>query len=97
MCQGASDAPAFFFQAGDGIRGRNVTGVQTCALPICITGVGEGGTLEGTELAGGGSQDHQIGRASCRERVEKKGDAELLERSDGAGYDVADKCSRGRS
>src|SRR5207249_3482283 len=22
------------FQAGDGIRGRNVTGVQTCALPI---------------------------------------------------------------
>src|SRR6266704_5804017 len=24
----------FFFQAGDGIRGRNVTGVQTCALPI---------------------------------------------------------------
>src|SRR5437868_7908836 len=25
----------FFFQAEDGIRGRNVTGVQTCALPIC--------------------------------------------------------------
>src|SRR5207249_8991718 len=24
-----------FFQAEDGIRGRNVTGVQTCALPIC--------------------------------------------------------------
>src|SRR5271167_3076833 len=24
----------FFFQAEDGIRGRNVTGVQTCALPI---------------------------------------------------------------
>src|SRR5699024_12003626 len=23
------------FQAGDGIRDRNVTGVQTCALPIC--------------------------------------------------------------
>src|SRR5699024_8709508 len=26
----------FFFQAEDGIRVRNVTGVQTCALPICI-------------------------------------------------------------
>src|SRR5699024_2744363 len=26
----------FFFQAEDGIRGRNVTGVQTCALPIFI-------------------------------------------------------------
>src|SRR5438067_4218492 len=26
----------FFFQAEDGIRDRNVTGVQTCALPICM-------------------------------------------------------------
>src|SRR5699024_3274411 len=25
----------FLFQAEDGIRDRNVTGVQTCALPIC--------------------------------------------------------------
>src|SRR5207249_6352683 len=24
------------FQAEDGIRDRNVTGVQTCALPICL-------------------------------------------------------------
>src|SRR5699024_5706616 len=27
----------FFLQAEDGIRDRNVTGVQTCALPICRT------------------------------------------------------------
>src|SRR5437868_10817561 len=27
----------FFFQAEDGIRDRNVTGVQTCALPIFLT------------------------------------------------------------
>src|SRR5699024_11675191 len=27
-------SPSFFFQAEDGIRDRNVTGVQTCALPI---------------------------------------------------------------
>src|SRR5205823_11668453 len=26
---------AFFFQAEDGIRDKLVTGVQTCALPIC--------------------------------------------------------------
>src|SRR6266513_3646313 len=26
----------FFFQAEDGIRARNVTGVQTCALPILV-------------------------------------------------------------
>src|SRR5699024_12075990 len=29
----------FFFQAEDGIRDRNVTGVQTCALPICQASV----------------------------------------------------------
>src|SRR5476649_3077485 len=28
----------FFFQAEDGIRDHCVTGVQTCALPICHTG-----------------------------------------------------------
>src|SRR5688572_14069398 len=28
----------FFFQAEDGIRDLTVTGVQTCALPICETG-----------------------------------------------------------
>src|SRR5699024_11240587 len=27
----------FFFQAEDGIRDRNVTGVQTCALPISLS------------------------------------------------------------
>src|SRR5699024_11857706 len=27
----------FFFQAEDGIRDRNVTGVQTCALPISVS------------------------------------------------------------
>src|SRR5207248_5900917 len=29
----------FFFQAEDGIRDRTVTGVQTCALPICTAEV----------------------------------------------------------
>src|SRR5689334_24993271 len=28
----------FFFQAEDGIRDGTVTGVQTCALPICSSG-----------------------------------------------------------
>src|SRR5437016_7883875 len=28
----------FFFQAEDGIRDWSVTGVQTCALPICTDG-----------------------------------------------------------
>src|SRR3989442_8709328 len=30
----------FFFQAEDGIRDADVTGVQTCALPICISETG---------------------------------------------------------
>src|SRR5690625_7783185 len=30
-----SDSLFFFFQAEDGIRDGHVTGVQTCALPIC--------------------------------------------------------------
>src|SRR5699024_11290181 len=29
----------FLFQAEDGIRDRNVTGVQTCALPILVGGL----------------------------------------------------------
>src|SRR2546427_7979471 len=29
----------FFFQAEDGIRDLTVTGVQTCALPICTLGI----------------------------------------------------------
>src|SRR5437868_14597266 len=32
----------FFFQAEDGIRDRNVTGVQTCALPISLLAAREG-------------------------------------------------------
>ena len=47
----------FFFQADDGIRYYDVTGVQTCALPIlvngdCIfaaTGVTSGSLLEGVK------------------------------------------------
>src|SRR5699024_11539986 len=31
----------FFLQAEDGIRDRNVTGVQTCALPICLLSLAE--------------------------------------------------------
>src|SRR5947209_12626100 len=45
----------FFFQAEDGIRDIGVTGVQTCALPICsvILGtamVGEREVVNGTNL-----------------------------------------------
>src|SRR5699024_11547772 len=72
----------FFFQAEDGIRDRNVTGVQTCALPIShgnrrvveLLGAEQSQqqTDEQAEPRAGtssGTQHPQIGRASCRERV----------------------------
>src|SRR5690606_40410523 len=37
----------FFFQAEDGIRDFHVTGVQTCALPICRTDFAFWGHLAG--------------------------------------------------
>src|SRR5258708_10422057 len=64
----------FFLQAEDGIRDDLVTGVQTCALPISPSPRlrGEGG--ERSEPGEGASRScstlTQVGRASCRERVE---------------------------
>src|SRR3712207_7269991 len=43
--QDSSQSCFFFFQAEDGIRDIGVTGVQTCALPIC-------GDLDTDEVAG---------------------------------------------
>src|SRR5438093_10461482 len=76
----------FFFQAEDGIRDWSVTGVQTCALPISrVPARGAAGTKgradrsDPQESLGGVSErpgvaQHldgwEIGRASCRERVE---------------------------
>src|SRR5437870_13221639 len=64
----------FFFQAEDGIRDGHVTGVQTCALPICIgSSLRSRGRGEGSWSRCGGPvpcRARQIGRASCRERVE---------------------------
>src|SRR2546430_5601696 len=60
----------FFFQAEDGIRDLTVTGVQTCALPICAPtqacpraqGAGRRGNCRGgTELHHGVSDATSIG------------------------------------
>src|SRR5262249_59726319 len=86
----------FFFQAEDGIRDWSVTGVQTCALPICIAKVLQAAAIlglcpgietlsrvaevrdhrrfaEGRATCRGTAHPDQIGRASCRERVEGSG------------------------
>src|SRR2546429_9475787 len=71
----------FFFQAEDGIRDVAVTGVQTCALPISggvavvvgrVAGAGRRGVDRRPQRPGGEAVlvGLEIGRASCRERVE---------------------------
>ena len=68
----------FFFQAEDGIRDRNVTGVQTCALPIykrkfrffqAFGGAYAPRFAARVFRAEPYLRAKQIGRASCRERV----------------------------
>src|SRR5256885_7159396 len=47
----------FFFQAEDGIRDYKVTGVQTCALPICAPPFRSGGWCSTTAPACDRSRD----------------------------------------
>src|SRR5262249_61023069 len=65
----------FFFQAEDGIRDWSVTGVQTCALPICRASRRAPPTRATaarprSRRCAGPTRPTEIGRASCRERVE---------------------------
>src|SRR5256885_17113415 len=69
----------FFFQAEDGIRDYKVTGVQTCALPICGVCLcsqllGRLRWEDGLSPGGGGYGEprlcHKIGRAAWRGRGE---------------------------
>src|SRR5437868_15370787 len=93
----------FFFQAEDGIRDRNVTGVQTCALPISVGRANlyrrpptARATLARSHALGRlrralrprrfgtlfQERQHagEIGRASCRERVEISVVAEVFKK-----------------
>src|SRR5687768_18536387 len=77
------NASSFFFQAEDGIRDVAVTGVQTCALPICDEQVAQPPEVdelhraEAEQPSEGDARGlghvhyrgEQIGRASRRERV----------------------------
>src|SRR5688572_33150959 len=66
----------FFFQAEDGIRDLTVTGVQTCALPICQSTPAMTIWFLPLRCASSFALDAdrpQIGRASCREGVDLGG------------------------
>src|SRR5699024_5885992 len=59
-CEGIKDDMLFFFfQAEDGIRDRNVTGVQTCALPILGSAIVELASTMGAFVIAGASTDDE--------------------------------------
>src|SRR5207245_4929987 len=67
----------FFFQAEDGIRDATVTGVQTCALPICEPSNGSAGawraaTHAGVARSGAGQASGLCARRSEERRVGKE-------------------------
>src|SRR5215216_7160249 len=75
----------FFFQAEDGIRDDLVTGVQTCALPICrarrVGGCGWG--LPRRSPSGPGSEERREGKSvdlGGRRIIKKKKKKEKKER-----------------
>src|SRR5204862_5319232 len=76
----ACQFPCFFFQAEDGIRDLYVTGVQTCALPIWPVLPRRGARALVGEVPAGADRAGQIGRASCRERVEIAGGGVLVKK-----------------
>src|SRR5256885_12618168 len=58
-------AVSFFFQAEDGIRDYKVTGVQTCALPICVPSVAHRSDLRGSSASSAqkyASEPETVGR-----------------------------------
>src|SRR2546429_2297979 len=58
----------FFFQAEDGIRDVAVTGVQTCALPICVMLRLDAG-VEGIQPPAGGEPDRELGGQLVDRRI----------------------------
>src|SRR2546429_5205073 len=55
----------FFFQAEDGIRDVAVTGVQTCALPICKLGDDGAAAMHRAEFARLGVEAHLFTAPGC--------------------------------
>src|SRR5699024_11891077 len=70
----------FFFQAEDGIRDRNVTGVQTCALPIYwFPHTRSALTKTNTRVVAGGAGPGPLATAERRNRVLNLFDKEVVE------------------
>src|SRR5438046_10519192 len=59
----------YFFQAEDGIQDWSVTGVQTCALPICALAVREAAAGELLPGGRGERRSRQVDRQPARRRA----------------------------
>src|SRR5260370_19304168 len=64
--------PFFFFQAEDGIRDSSVTGVQTCALPICLLLRPKSPCRLGTLHMAIETASVQVARLDCTERQDSR-------------------------
>src|SRR2546429_2718250 len=83
----------FFFQAEDGIRDVAVTGVQTCALPICLLGRGD---REGGSAGARGTRPARRGWTS-RARVRRVGRRTAFPQGGGAVSRREAEAGRGRA
>src|SRR5689334_23453081 len=69
VCTSRAVDVSFFFQAEDGIRDGTVTGVQTCALPICFGNARRpGDRITLIALAGNDGWEHLIDGTKLGER-----------------------------
>src|SRR5438067_9252617 len=78
MLASTSWRPTFFFQAEDGIRDRNVTGVQTCALPIFVMHVELAMNLTPRSSDCRGPHREQLGRLVIIAAIADRGKHQLL-------------------
>src|SRR5699024_11524462 len=69
----------FFFQAEDGIRDRNVTGVQTCALPISDGGVGAVAAASGAPSGPGSEEEAEQGGHDRARPGQQQGGAQAFQ------------------
>src|SRR2546426_5962556 len=81
----------FFFQAEDGIRDYKVTGVQTCALPICER---EHGVRAGLDLAvhGPRQMDAEERKFGIGDRIDEPADDVLALRPRSEERRVGKEC-----
>src|SRR5690606_40850375 len=84
---------SFFFQAEDGIRDFHVTGVQTCALPICTEVKAEAAAANKAGTIAKGDADAKAAKASDTATTKPRADV----KAETAAANKAGTIEKGRS